>query len=144
MAEDVSIHLKGLKEFQGALREVDRKLGPELRKTLNQVAEVVASAARPLVPVQSGKAVGSIKAGSTQRAAQIKAGGAKVPYYQWLDFGGHVGRNKSIARPFYTIGRYLYPTAKEKRPETERKLDEVLRQLATSAGFDTKGDSAHE
>lgn len=141
MADDVTIQVHGLKEFQGALRQIDKALGPELRKALNEVAEVVAGAARPKVPVVSGRAAGSIKVGSTQRAAQIKVGGSKAEYFPWLDFGGRVGRRKSVKREFLKEGRYIYPTLREKRDATRQKLDQVLKRLAEQAGFETKGEA---
>lgn len=139
MADEVQIHVKGLKEFQGAVRQVDKALGPELRKGLNEAAEIVASAARTLVPQRSGDAAGSIKVGSTQRAAQIKVGGTAAPYFPWLDFGGRVGPRRTTLRPFIQRGRYIYPTLAEKRPEVEAKVDEVLERLAKQAGFETTG-----
>lgn len=139
MPDERTVQVKGLKEFQGAVRQVDKALGPELRKGLNEAAEIVAGAARPLVPVRSGDAAGSIKVGSTQRAAQIKVGGTAAPYFPWLDFGGRVGPRKTTLRPFIQRGRYVYPTLADKRPEVEAKIDEVLRRLAVAAGFDTTG-----
>lgn len=139
MADEIRIEVHGLKEFQGAVRQVDRALGPALRKGLNEVAQIVVDAAVPLVPVRSGDAAGSIKAGSTQRAANIKVGGSAAPYFPWLDFGGRTGRNKSVKRPFIQRGRYIYPSLASKKDETHDKLDEVLRRLATDAGFDTHG-----
>jgi hypothetical protein len=139
VADEAMIHVKGLKEFQAALKKVDKGLGPELRKGLNEAAEIVASAARPLVPRRTGRAVGSIKVGSTQRAAQIKVGGTAAPYFGWLDFGGRVGRRNSARRPFISKGRYIYPALAAKRNEVAAKVDEVLGRLATGAGFETKG-----
>lgn len=139
MPDGVTVQVKGLKEFQGAIRQIDRALGPELRKGLNEAAEIVAGAARPLVPVKSGDAAGSIKVGSTQRAAQIKVGGQAAPYFPWLDFGGRVGAKKTTERKFIKSGRYIYPTLARKRPEVEAKIDEVLARLAGQAGFDTTG-----
>lgn len=121
-----TIQVRGLKELRGALRDVDKLLGPELRKGLNEVAEVVLDTARPLVPTRSGKAKASLKAGSTERAVQIKAGGTKAPYWSWLDFGGKVGRSKSVRRPFIMGGRYIYPTLKKRRDEIEDKFYEVI------------------
>lgn len=139
MADEIQIHVKGLKEFQGAVRQVDKALGVELRKGLNEAAEIIVTAARPLVPHRSGDAAGSIKVGSTQRAAQIKVGGEAAPYFPWLDFGGRVGPRKTTLRPFIQRGRYIYPTLAAKRPEVEGKVDEVIKRLAVQAGFDTAG-----
>lgn len=123
---DSTIQVRGLRELRGALREVEKTLGPELRKGLNEVAEVVLDTARPMVPTRSGKARSSLKAGSTEKAVQIKAGGKKAPYWGWLDFGGRVGKNKSVKRPFIQDGRYIYPTLTKKRQAVEDKLFEVI------------------
>lgn len=126
MSGERTIHVRGLKEVQGILRGADKALGVELRKGLNEVADVVLDAARPLVPTRSGKARGSLKAGSTERAVQIRAGGARAPYWAWLDFGGRVGRKKSVHRPFRQAGRYIYPTLARKRETIEDKFYEVI------------------
>lgn len=132
---EVTIHVQGLKEYQKALKNIDNSLGPELRKGLNEVAEIVVRGVVPLVPRRTGAAASSVKAGSTQRGANIKVGGNKAPYYLWLDFGGRVGRNKSIRRPFLKEGRYVYPTLRNKRDEAIEKLEEVLDRLARQEGF---------
>jgi hypothetical protein len=130
-----TVQVRGLRDYQKALRDIEPALGPELRKALNEVAEIVASDARSLVPARSGKARSSIKAGSSQRAAQIKVGGTKAPYFPWLDFGGRVGRQKSVKRPFIQEGRYIYPTLRRRRDDVEEKLFDVLGRLAEHAGL---------
>jgi hypothetical protein len=129
------LHVRGLKEYKAALRQIDKKLGGELRKGLNEVAQVVIEAARPQVPYLTGAAQASMKAGSSQNAAQIKVGGAKAPHYMWLEFGGRVGRNKSVVRPFIKGGRYVYPTAAQKHDVLVDKLEDVIGALTRRAGF---------
>jgi HK97 gp10 family phage protein len=136
-----TIHVKGLKELQRALKKVDKNLPRELRKALNAAADIVVDAAKPKVARRTGAAADSIKAGSTQRAGQIKVGGTKAPYYPWLDFGGSVGRGKSVSRPYLKEGRYIYPTLREKRDEVDAKVDEGLKRLAKQAGFETHGSA---
>lgn len=121
-----TIHVRGLKEVRKALRDVDKTLGPELRKGLNEVADIVLDTARPLVPTRSGKARASLKAGSTETAVQIKAGGTKAPYWSWLDFGGKVGRKKSVKRRFIAEGRFIYPTLRKRRDDIEDKFYDVI------------------
>ena len=121
-----TIQVRGLRELRSTLRGIEKELGPELRKGLNEVAEVVLETARPLVPTRSGKARASLKAGSTEKAVQIKAGGAKAPYWGWLDFGGKVGRAKSVRRPFIMEGRYIYPSLRKRRDDIEDKFYEVI------------------
>jgi hypothetical protein len=146
MADENVIQVNGLKDLRIALNQLETKMGPELRKQLNGVVSIIAEAARGKVPVVSGKAAGSIKPGSTQTAAQIKVGGSAAPYFPWLDFGGSTGRGHvpgragsgAIKRPFLKDGRYIYPTLKERRPQIEAAVDDVIRGLAADAGFDTE------
>lgn len=135
-----TIHVRGLREVRKALRDVDKTLGPELRKGLNEVAELVLDTARPLVPRRSGDARASLKAGSTETAVQIKAGGTKAPYWGWLDFGGTVGKGRvsshvahkkaavagQVKRRFITEGRFIYPTLRKRRDDIEDKFYEVI------------------
>jgi hypothetical protein len=137
--DEAKVQVKGIKDLQRGLNQLEEKAGPELRKGLNKIAAIVADAARDKVPRRSGKAAQSIKVGSTQRAAQIKTGGTAAPYYPWLDFGGKVGRGKSVRRTFIKEGRYIYPTLREKRGLVTEKVDELIRDLAVKAGFDTDG-----
>jgi hypothetical protein len=121
-----TIQVRGLRELRGALRDIEKTLGPELRKGLNEVADVVLDTARPLVPTRSGDARSSLKAGSTEKAVQIKAGGTKAPYWGFLDFGGKVGRKKSVKRRFIQEGRYIYPTLRNRAGAIEDKFYEVI------------------
>lgn len=134
MAQEV-ITIDGLREFQAKLKRADGQSQKELRLVLNDAAELIVVGARPLVPRRSGKAAGSVKARSTQRMAQVKAGGARVPYYPWLDFGGAVGRQNSIRRPFIKEGRYLYPTFIAKREPIRERLAAGLANLIQKAGL---------
>lgn len=130
------ITVTGLKEFQKGLKQVDKDLPKELRKGFNEVADLVVADVRKRVPVRSGKARLSVRSASTQTAAQIKAGGRKAPYYPWLDFGGRVGPNKSVKRPFRQGGRYLYPAIKQNRDEMLEALDDVMVRLFRREGWD--------
>lgn len=137
MAE--AIRVSGIRELRDALRQLDRELAKELAAGLAEAAEIVAAAARPKVPSRSGRAAGSIKARKKQTGAAIAVGGAKAPYFPWLDFGGRTGRNKSVRRPFIKEGRYLYPALSDKNAEVKAKVDEVLERMALKAGFETHG-----
>lgn len=130
------IKIKGLRDFQSALKHMDGETQKMLRVVLNAVAEPIATAARSRIPSVTGKARASIRVASGQREAKIKAGGAKAKYYPWLDFGGRVGRKRSIKRPFLNDGRYLYPTFRSRRAETLKTLEDALGDLAVNAGLE--------
>lgn len=132
------IELSGLREFQSSLRRMDAKLPRQLRIALNEVSDLVIDKARPDIPRRTGRAAASLKARSSQREARIAAGGARAPYYPWLDFGGRVGRKRSVVRPFIHEGRYIYPSLRKNRPEIEMVLKRALASLAESSGLEVR------
>jgi hypothetical protein len=130
------VKIEGLREFQASLRRMDRDLPKQLRVVLNEAAEVVVEGARPKIPRRTGRAAASLRVQSSQRESRVAAGGARVPYYGWLDFGGSVGRKRSIRRPFLRDGRYIYPTFRDRRATFQRILEKGLHDLATKSGLD--------
>jgi hypothetical protein len=129
------VKITGLRDFQAALRTMDGETQKQLRLVLNKAADLVVVGARRRVPTRTGAAQSSIRAGSTQREASVKAGSRRAPYYPWLDFGGRVGRGRSISRRFQAGGRYVYPAYDEVRPKVQDILEAELAALARSAGL---------
>lgn len=130
------IRIDGLAEFSRNLRKIDNDLPKALRIAMNEAAKVVVDYAQPQVPRRSGRAARSIRAKSTRTAVRISAGGARVPYYPWLDFGGKVGKAKSVKRPFYKEGRYIYVGLRVKREEFTTILERALLNVVRSAGVE--------
>lgn len=126
----------GLKEFRRGLKGIETGLPKTMRVTLNSVTDLFIGWVRPQIPARTGAARASLKAQSTQSEARIAAGGPRAPYYPWLDFGGRVGRRKSVVRPFISEGRYIYPTLAERRPDVEDAMLKGLAQLASSNGIE--------
>lgn len=131
-----AIKVEGLAEFTRNLKRLDADLPKMQRKALNAAADIVLDYARPKIPRRSGRAAASLKAKSTQTAVRVAAGGTKAPYYPWLDFGGRVGRKRSVKRPFIGEGRYIYPALAAKRDDFEAALTAALVASAESAGFE--------
>jgi hypothetical protein len=129
------IKIKGLREFQGNLRKMDRDLPKLLRLALNDAADVVVDAALPRIPRRTGRAAASLKAKSTQRVSRVAGGSTRAPYYAWLDFGGRVGRRQHTVRYFLKRGRYLYPAYDRSHDEVATVLKRRLIELATGAGL---------
>jgi hypothetical protein len=130
------IKVEGLREFNRGLRALNADAPKGLRLAGNEAARIVVAAAKPRVPIGPGKgghAAASLKAASTRTAARVSAGGKKYPYYPWLDFGGRVGPNKSVRRPFLKQGRYIWAAFDDHRAEVERTLREELAKVADSA-----------
>jgi hypothetical protein len=133
------IRLDGMKEFQRALRDMDRGLPKQVRLILNEATALVIDYARPRIPSLSGRAKGSVKARSSQREARVAIGGSRAPYMPWLDFGGEGKRKgRPPARPFIKKGRYLYPGLEATRDEVTAKMSAGLVALGRSAGLEVE------
>jgi hypothetical protein len=130
------IKVTGLKEFTRNLRKIDADLPKVLRLANNDVADLIVSWAKPRVPTKTGAAASTVKAASTRSEVRVKGGSNKAPYYPWLDFGGRVGRKKSVKRSFYSDGRYLYPGLVANRDALTERLAERLLEVCRSAGVE--------
>lgn len=117
---------------------MDRDLPKALRIAMNAGAQLVVDVAKPRVPQRSGAAAASIRVVSTRTEARVRAGGARVPYYPWLDFGGAVGKGKKTKRAFFKSGRYLWAAFAEKSRDGEiqavisRSLGDIARDAGVS------------
>lgn len=129
------IKVKGLVEFQRALKQMDGESQKQLRVALNEAADLVAVAARRKVPTRTGRAAASVRAMSSQREARVMGGSKKVPYYGWLEFGGRVNP-KHEKRRYVPGGRYMYPGYTTNRAEVLAALDDALAELVTRAGLE--------
>jgi hypothetical protein len=132
------IKVEGLREFSQSLKRLDSDMPKVLRLGLNSVADVVVNEARPRVASRSGKARRSVKAKSTRTAVRVAGGGARVPYYPWLDWGGKVGRGGSVVRPYLKQGRYIYRAYFGNRDRFGQLLEDVLVDVARQAGLEVQ------
>jgi hypothetical protein len=131
------VKVEGLAEFNRNLKKLDRSLPKALRLALNKASDVVVEEALPSIPTRTGRARASLKPRSTRSEVRVAGGGSRAPYYPWLDFGGRVGRARSVVRPFIKEGRYLYAAYFRKRDSGEFQaiLSKALREVAESAGL---------
>ena len=136
MADEIRI--EGLKEFRARLRTLDKSAPKQLRVAGNAAAGIVVDAAKPTVPVLTGRARASIRAASTQSAARVRGGGAKAPWLPWLEFGGRVGRNNSVRRRHVKEGRYIWPGFIRRREDVRSELAAALERAARSAGLEPR------
>lgn len=135
------VTLTGIKELNTALRKAGSDLPKGMRLALNEGTEKLAGYIRPEVPSRSGRARGSIKAGSTRTAARLRVGGSRAPYYPWLDFGGEGRiRGHPAHRDFIREGRYVYPTLRRRKPELIDDLNEAIADVIRRAGLEVTTD----
>lgn len=132
------VRIDGLKQFNKDLKKLDKDLPKMVRLALNKASDTIVDRAVPLVPSRSGRARRSVKSQSTRTLARVSGGGGRVPYYPWLDFGGRVGKGRSVRRPFKKEGRYIYKAYfKAKRSgEFDRILEESILDVVKQTGLD--------
>lgn len=132
-----AIKVEGLNQFVRNLKAIDKDLPKMVRLAFNEAADVVVDDARPRIPSRSGRARGSVRSRSTQTKARVSGGGRRAPYYPWLDFGGRVGRRKSVKRPVLREGRYIYRSYFEARDSGrfEDVMTKALVGVVESAGI---------
>jgi hypothetical protein len=131
-----AIAIDGLQQFTRNLKKLDSDLPKALRVAFNGCADIVVNDARSDIPSRSGKAKGSVKARSTASASRIVGGSSKVPYYPWLDFGGKVGRGRSVSRPFLKHGRYIYNAYFDNQAKYAQLVEQALFDVAAQAGVE--------
>jgi hypothetical protein len=134
-----AVKIDGLTQFVKRLKEVDAELPKTLRKTFNTVADIVVTSARSGFPTRTGRAKSSIRVASAQDKVRVSAGGAKAPWYPWIDYGGEGRRRgRPPARPFIKKGRFLYPGYYKVRDsgEFEEMLNTALGEVVKAAGLE--------
>jgi len=131
-----TVRVEGLSRLNRALRGLNSELPKGLRLAANEAAGIVVDAARAKVSSRTGTAARSIRAASTRTASRVTAGGKRAPYLPWLDYGGRVGPNRSVRRPFISSGRYVYPAYHDNKEEFQRILEQALQRVVTGAGLD--------
>lgn len=129
------IKLVGLRELTKQVKELDAEAAKQLKGALDDAAQIVVNVARPNVPSVTGVARASIVVKSTARESRVRVGGPKAPYYPWLDFGGAVGRGKSVRRPYIKGGRYLFPAYERQRANIMRALQKRITAVAANVGL---------
>lgn len=132
MSSLVRVEEKGLAPFRAAIERASGQGQERLDAVLVAAAESVVTRARRGVPTLSGKARASIKA----TGLAVRGGGSRAPYYPWLDYGGRVGRKKSIARSWRSGGRYIYPALTAEWMGLMTDAERELVDLARDAGLE--------
>lgn len=135
MATVDPIKIEGLKDFQAAIRNAEDGLQKQLRVVFNEAAEIVVGSGRPFIPRRSGALAATLRASSGQRNATVSLGKAKTPYAGWIEFGGRVGPDQSVRRPFVPGGRSMYPAVRREEADIVAVMSRGLNRLADQAGL---------
>lgn len=136
---DVKVEIRGLRELAAAFKQLDSELPKAMKARLHSIVTTIAGAAAGFVPVRTGKAAASVRPRSTAKGAGIAFGGPSAEYFPWLNFGGKVGKGKSVQREMVLPDRYIYTTIGMFRGEILEGVDGAIRDTAVQAGFETRG-----
>lgn len=142
MADGVRVQVHGWREVRAKLGGLRGQLPKAVRDAAKDSAQLVVSDAKrrmPIGPGKNGHARSSIRSAATSRGTQVRGGGAKFPYYQFLEFGGRVGRKNSVYRKRIKKGRYIYPALDAQRAQMRRTLNRNLSRAARSSGLNVRG-----
>lgn len=140
----MTAYITGLKEVQAALKEIgDLDTQKEVRVALKTGAEVIAADARSRVPIRSGKAAGSIRAGAEGVRAYVAGGKASVRYYGWLDFGSRTPRDGNTRKegPWRgsgtgpAKGRFIYPAIAAKEQQVTDSVGDAVGAVIKRVGL---------
>lgn len=105
----ITVHVRGLDGFQHDLVVSEDRLLDGIHTLTSELADETEAGARTKASREklTGAAMNSIRA----RGPVVEAG-VGIEHYGFADFGGKVGKNRSIHRRYIKGGRYLYPTVR--------------------------------
>lgn len=134
-----AIRIDGLRELQRSMRTLPPSVRRQFNREMRGVANIAVSRIRAQMPEVTGAAKASVKPSLSGGYVAIRAGGSKVPYYPWLDFGGTLhktGRRRNTQkRPFFSEGRWIYPTIGRNRPAIYAAAMTAVERAKASAGL---------
>lgn len=105
------------------------------RRAESDAADVVArTAARkiPLGPSEGGHLRYTVRA----VGPEVRMGGPMFPYTGWLEYGGRVGKDHKVYRPYIPSGRYLNPSYLEHYARIDMIMDDKVEDACHVAGFE--------
>ncbi len=135
------VRVRGGARLMAELGVFGRSLPRVVKQAAREAALPVASDAKtrmPTGPAKGGHARSSIRVATSRGGVAIRGGGRRFEYYPWLEFGGRVGRRKSVHRTRIKAGRYLYPSLVANRPAIERNMNRLIVRAALSSGLNAR------
>ncbi len=138
----VEVRVRGGARFLASVGVFRGRLPRVVKQAAREAALPVARTAKagvPLGPAKGGHARSSIRVATSRGGVAVRGGGARFPYYPWLEYGGRVGRNNSVYRARVRRGRYIYPALDRHRPEIEQTMNRLIVRAALGSGLRTRG-----
>lgn len=129
------VTVTGLRDLSKAFKALDTDAVDAMKAALKAIAEGVAADVRSRVPRRSGRMAGSYVPRGSVKGASIAFAGTRAPYAPWIEFGGSVGKARSVRRPVVKGGRYLYPAIDDNMADVEQKVADAISDLTSKYGF---------
>ena len=131
---DMEIKTDGLTQFDHSIDELTAAVPGIVSESTLGAARLTIKAARPTVPVRSGKTADSLRAYATGQTG-IAEGGNTVDHYRWLELGGRSGRHLKLIRSIVTEGRYIHPGYEKQQEAIQALMNDVLNAKVHSVGL---------
>jgi hypothetical protein len=128
------IQLVGYKELRRELKQLGDEAVAGLKRVNKDAADIVADAARPLIPRRTGRLESTLRTTGTVRGGIVKAGKKAVPYAGPVHFGWPNRPNSSKGwrggpiRP----NTFLYDATDRRTSEVLQLYSKYLESLPTS------------
>ena len=142
MTDGMQVRVRGGAKLLAELGVFGRSLPRVVKEAAKEAAKPVArdtKARMPSGPAKGGHVRSSVRVGVSRKGVALRAGGGRYPYYMWLEWGGRVGRNKSVHRARSQAGRYLYPSLVANRAGIERAMNRNIVAAARRSGLNVRG-----
>lgn len=120
------MRVEGAKALSRALRKAGLDM-KDMKEANHRVGDVVVRAAKPLAPKKSGALSNSIRAARLQSGVTVRAGGGRVVYPVFVEYG----TVKMGARPYLRTG--MQQSKWTWLPLYDRELKRLMRQVEASS-----------
>lgn len=137
----MKVDIVGLDEFMASVDRARGDVPDMVRMVQLDVADRIVTGAKGNVKSKTGAAKGSIRVRQVgPQRIEVTGGGSRAPYFGWLDFGGTVGVNDSVVRPYRRRGRFIWFEYfdLELGGDIEDTMDEELADILRRAGLDVR------
>ena len=106
----IRVKARGLDGFTHECDIASDRLTTDTRSLMSELADDTADDARGRA--NRGKLTGASR-DSIRAMGPVVRAGDDVPWYGFADFGGRVGRKRSIKRTYIKGGRWLFPAVRD-------------------------------
>lgn len=115
------VEIVGLNNLISTMRKAGADLS-DLKAANQKAGQIVADAAKGVVPTRTGRLQGSIRSARQAKAAVVKAGGSGIRYARFAEFGS------AKIRAYH----YIYGSAERTQPEWLDAYEQEVQKIIFS------------